>query len=368
MLVGCWLHGSTALARPAAPPVIVHGTTACPTPGEIDTALVGLLPRDPSQAAADVLEVTSGEETGVIRLVLTNAAGEPVARRSLVAGAVDCAARARTVAVVVAAWEARMRAGAHPRIRAGDVAAGRAPAPAPAGVAVLPAPAAIADGSPGLAPAPPSPRADAPATADGAGRPADVASTSREAGAEGSWSWSAIEVETGAAFLASVAGGSVAPGASAEIALSRRASSWFSLGLGLLATGTHAAALADTDVGGRGAWRRVGGVIDLRSRSTRWRTFELDLRVGVPLTALAIRGQSLPITSGATLFDPGMLAGVRVRTRLGQVTPFLEVAGIVWPRTHTMYVGASASSTDLPAIEGWLTAGVSLVADPSRAR
>jgi hypothetical protein len=248
-------------------------------------------------------------------------------------------------------------------------------APAPAGAAVPPVQVAIAGGSPGVAVespaelAAPSPKpGGSPAPEEGATRRAEVGAASREASAEGSWSSSTVEVETGAAFLGSVTGGSVAPGALAEIALTRGASRWLSLGLGVLAIGTHAAALTETDPGGRGAWRRVGGVIDLRSRSTRWRTFELDLRAGLPLTALAIRGQSLPITSGATLFDPGMLAGVRVRTRLGQVAPFLEVSGVVWPRTHSMYVGASTSSTDLPAIEVWFTAGVSLVADRSRDR
>ncbi len=423
ILVGCWVCCSTALARPGAPPVIVRGATACPTPREIGAALVGLLPRDPSQAAPDVLQVMGGEETsvdgggsgetsgggggssgaggarggaGAIRLVLTNAAGAPIARRSLLAGAASCAERARTVAVVVAAWEARMRAGAHPRMPAPSssaalpavASAAAAPAAAskgetpgggskvPAGAAALLAQAAIAGGTPGVAPVPPaepvmlSPRPDPPLPAprDGAGRRADVASASRRAGAEGPWSSSVFEVETGAAFLGSVTGGSAAPGALAEIALSRGASSWFSLGIGALAVGAHTVALTDTDAGGRGAWRRVGGVIDLRSRSTRWRAFELDLRAGLPLTALAIRGQSLPITSGATLFDLGMLAGVRVRTRLGQVAPFLELAGVVWPRTHTMYVGTSTSSTDLPAVEGWFSAGLSLIAERSRDR
>jgi hypothetical protein len=379
LLCMSWLSAS---ARASDRGVVVRGDTECPTSGEVSTALVGLIARRAPVGAPDVLRLlggTSGAATG-LTLVLTNAAGELVARRELAAEARSCAELARTAAVVVAAWEARLATSGYPSLPVssappsssppdgtlggrGGAGAGRAgEAQAPSAVALLPrggadpaatAPAPISGPPPEAPPAPPSVSVAGPGNGLAAGEV-------RHRGGD-----LAIDVETGAAFLVSVASASssVAPGALAEVTLSRRDFPSPGLGFGVLAIGTHATDLMAGGVLARGAWRRVGGVIDLRSRSMRSRAVQVDLRLGLALTALAIQGQSLPVTSGATLFDPGMLVGFRVRTRFGQVVPFLELAAAIWPRGHTMYVGGTAISADVPSLEGWLSAGICLIAD-----
>jgi hypothetical protein len=90
----------------------------------------------------------------------------------------------------------------------------------------------------------------------------------------------------------------------------------------------------------------------------------LELRAGVALTVLGVTGQSFPVTGGATLFDPGLVAGLRGRFRLGRLWPWAEATAAFWPRAHTLYVGGgTAGSADLPSFEALLGAGVSLGGD-----
>src|SRR5664279_2024973 len=87
-------------------PVTVSGHTDCPTPAELETALVGLV--NPAQAplAPDLLELF--ERGGTVRVRLSSAAREVIGEKPL-PRSLSCAERARTAAIMVAAWEARLR-------------------------------------------------------------------------------------------------------------------------------------------------------------------------------------------------------------------------------------------------------------------
>jgi len=119
------------------------------------------------------------------------------------------------------------------------------------------------------------------------------------------------------------------------VAFSRR-DARYGLAVGGLVVDTHATAVGP----GQGAWRRVGGVVDGRARLRAGRV-ELVLRAGLALTAISVGGRSFSRTSGSTLFDPGVLAALRLRVRVGSVTPWLEGAATFWPAGHTLILDGS---------------------------
>jgi hypothetical protein len=322
---------ATATATPAAPAIKVRGDTTCPTPAEVSAALVGLVATAPATAAApvpaapgDVVDLAG--QNGSVSIRLSNAARELIAERRLPAS-LSCDERARAAAVVVAAWEARLRAITDPLARPVTIALVPPPVPPPPSTTTLTGDHPVSPPSPDLVLASaqlPSP-ADAP-----------------------------IQVQVDAALLASVAAASVSPAALVQATFLRRDAA-FALGIGALAVGTHATSVAP----GRGTWRRLGGLLELQSIS-RWRAVALSVHGGIALTALDIAGRSLPTTAGAVFLDPGALLGARVRFRAGAVSPWLEAAAASWPRTHSLYVDGSAASTPLPPFELLLGAGLSL--------
>jgi hypothetical protein len=167
-----------------------------------------------------------------------------------------------------------------------------------------------------------------------------------------------IEIETEATILASVAGGTVAPAALLDVAFFREDSA-FTLGVGALAVGTHTANVADA----QGTWRRFGGVMDFRLGS-RWRTLDLEMHAGLAFTAVSVAGRSLPATSSATIFDPGVLGGLRCRFRLGRLAPFIEATAAYWPRANELFVRGTMGSAELPPFQALFGLGVSI--NPNR--
>jgi hypothetical protein len=300
-------------ALQAAGGMDVRGDSACPPPSEVGTALVGLVAPVPAPAAPDVVEITGAGDSVTLRL--WNAAHQLLAERR-VPPSPSCAERARAAAVIVAAWEAHLRAGAAPMW------------PLPPGA---PAPAS-----------PPLPRPDAPPVAARPATPPPPAP---------------VQVETRAAVLVSVAAGDVAPAALLEARLTRRGSR-LAVGIGVLAVGAHSIAVAS----GRGSWHRFGGVVDLQSTAA-WQTLALQLHAGLALAAVSIVGESLPVTDGATILDPGALAGLRLGLRGHSPSPWLEAAAAYWPRSHTLYVAGSTASQDLPLFEALLGVGISFGED-----
>ena len=312
-LGGVWLLATAAAGGP--PAIAVRGDSRCPTAPEVAAALAGLLPPGAMTGAAREVVELSGQHSTSVSVRLTNAQNQVLAEKRL-PESLSCAERARAAAVIVAAWEARFAA----------------PPPID-GPPVQPPP---------LAPAPPRPAAPGASLTRAA--PPLVAPA-------------AVEVEAGAAVLASLAGGGLAPGIALDLGLSR-GNARRALGLTAVAVGTHQEAVGSA----RGTWRRYGAGVDLRG-GARAGAFDLQARAGVLLTALAVTGDGLPQIAGATLFDPGALVGLRARLRAGALAPWLEATAVYWPRMHDLYVRGTSFTAPLPAFESWLCAGVSLGAD-----
>jgi hypothetical protein len=309
---------------PGGPPsaVIVRSDSDCPSSSSVRDALAGLLARPEPGEALDVLELR--RDGGALEVRLTEAAGRLIASRRLIEGKA-CGERAQMVAVLVAAWETRLRAGqqatlphvpppAPPAIGARTSAFARPLGPAPALVGVR-------DEAPPIAPR-------------------------------------LLELETRAGLIMSIADGTIASGATCDVSVSREGSQ-FAVAAGVIAVGAHATAVLP----GSASWRRLGGVVDLRSM-LRWNAFDLEMHGGVALTALSVSGESLPVTGGATLFDPGLLIGLRARVRSGRVSPWVEATVAFWPLTHTVYVDGTASSHQLPSFEALLGVGASFGTHP----
>jgi hypothetical protein len=169
-----------------------------------------------------------------------------------------------------------------------------------------------------------------------------------------------FEIESGVALLASVAGRDFAPSVLAEVAI-RRPDASAAIGLGVLAVGAHTIMVGPASAAGPGQanWRRIGGVLDVRSL-LRGSKVSLAAAAGFALTALEVAGQTYPVTSTATLIDPGFVVGLRASFRAGGFSPWLEAACAAWPRTHTVSVTGTGRSADLPGFEAFFGGGVTL--------
>jgi hypothetical protein len=287
----------------------VRGNASCPTPAALEGALVGLIPSPAAPSAApDVVEILDHGGAATVRL--SSARGEVIGEKRL-PDRLSCAERAQAAAVVVAAWEARLR---------GVAAEVRAPMQPPP-QAAPPAPVAVVVARPNdRVVAPPPARAP-------------------------------IQVETRAALLASVTSSGVAPAGTFEVSLGR-ADSPMALELGAVIVGGHSLNVAP----GRGVWRRFGGIVELDSVS-RWSALALHLHGGAALTAVTIEGEALPMTSGDTVFDPGVTVGLRLALAV-RLAPWVGATAVSWPRAHRLVVGGTSLTGQLPQFEAWLGAGV----------
>ncbi|HVZ73836.1 MAG TPA: hypothetical protein VHJ20_15760 [Polyangia bacterium] len=304
--------GVMALAAASGPGLVVQGETTCPSSAQVTAALEGLVSTTTvAGASSDVVELKARAAAVNVRLV--TGAGEFVGEKQLPPAA-GCDERARAAAVIVAAWEARLRAG-----DAGNLDVPRAPAVA-------------------AAPSPPPPRASEPPTIVRASLPPPRAP------------WL---IAPGAAFVASAAGGDLVGGAVAELAAGPSDAPW-AVGVGGIAVDTHAMTVGT----GQGSWRRLGGVVDARA-DLRLRPFDLELRAGVLLTAMSVSGRGFSSASSSTLFDPGALAALRVKAHFGRLTPWAEAAAVLWPAGHTLYVEGTTASADLPSKEALISLGAS---------
>jgi hypothetical protein len=324
----------------ANPPIIVRGHTECPTPSEVTAALTGLVALPGGSVPPDIVEIAGRGASVGVRLI--GASGEIVAEKGL-PESMSCTERAQTAAVIVAAWEARLRNGSQPELAVPPTPA-PPPAPVTESVAIRPTPL------PPKTDTAPIPAAMPVISKSGdLGRHPDAVMSRAEREAS-----PPLELETGAALLASMSSGTLSPAALLELSLFRR-DSRFGIGVGAIGVDAHSMAVAS----GLGTWRRFGAVLDVRERS-RWRTLTLEARAGLALTGLAIAGQALPVTSGATVFDPGGVAGLRLRVRVGRLSPWIETSAAFWPRSHQIYVSGTPNSVELSRFEAFLGIGASL--------
>jgi hypothetical protein len=321
IMVPAWVCFASVLAvADPSSSVSVRGDTTCPTADDLRAALVGLVAPGNADAAPDIAVLLA--RGGVVSVQLSNAKGDVIAEKALPTSG-SCADRARTAAVIVAAWEAHLRGG-----MPGDLAVPAVPRepppPAPPPVTPSPSPPPVEPPPPRLIVAPSVPPS------------------------------SPLEVEAGVGLFASLVSTQAAPAGLAEVVVSRRGGR-FSLGLEVLAVGTHSATLDST---ARGDWRRIGGAVDARSR-WRWPRFELDMRAGFALTALVVQGSSLPNPASATLTDAGALVGLRARVPFGVAAPWIDVTAAAWPGAHTLYVTGTNESAKVSRFELLLGVGVS---------
>lgn len=326
------IAGTPAAARAAtdesaatpSSPVVVSGPLACPDQAALSLALQGMLPARGAGEDPDVL--TLSPRPGGLSVRLLAPGGALIGEKDLVTGE-GCQARAQTVAVLVAAWETRWRAGSPGALPHSGVVPPVAGAEAPAA-------------APPLAP---------PVAAPG-NVLAETVSTRHEA--------APLQLETRAGLLMSIAGGTVAPALSCDVSIARRGGP-FAIAVGALAVGDH-----DVPVGPASArWRRLGATIEARSRMVR-PSWTVEMHAAVALTALSISGEALPVTAGDTLFDPGLIVGVRGQLRALAFSPWIEASAALWPETHSVYLRGATDQRDLPPFEVFLGAGVAFGAGP----
>jgi hypothetical protein len=107
---GWVLHAASGAGASA---VAVRGSTTCPTARDVTAALAGMLPRPNADLAPDVVDLNAQDKSIIVRLI--SAAGELIAEKRL-PDSLSCAERARTTAVIVAAWEVRLHAETQPNL------------------------------------------------------------------------------------------------------------------------------------------------------------------------------------------------------------------------------------------------------------
>jgi hypothetical protein len=344
IVLSAGVAGASGGPDASSPAVVVRGNTDCPSPSAVSDALVGLLAPPWAPATPDIVEVSRRGLT--VAVTLTDGAGHLIAEKSLTETG-TCAERAETLAVMVAAWETHLRAGQ-------PIILPRVVATAAASETALPVAQPLPRAEAAIPSSPPAKTRGETASGKISGpSEADLVVTDDNQTAPRA----PLALETRAGLLMSVADGTIAPAATCDVSLSRR-DARFAIAAGALVVGTH----VTTVVPGSATWRRFGGLVDLRS-VLRWQTVDLEMHAGAAFTALTIAGESLPLTSGATMFDPGVLIGVRSRFRLGRVSPWIEATAAFWPLTHTLYVDGTATSSDLPSFEALLGGGISFGAD-----
>ncbi len=123
--------GSLLILQVVAGPVVVEGSSGCPTPQQVADALAPLLPDGRTVARPDRARLAPAD--GALEVELVDAAGARLGLRRVMANA-SCADLAGAAAVIVATWEAELHPGltaplslpasAPPRPLAWEVAAG----------------------------------------------------------------------------------------------------------------------------------------------------------------------------------------------------------------------------------------------------
>jgi hypothetical protein len=297
------------------PPAIeVRGELRCPRSDEVAAALARMLGPASPDAPADVAELS--ERDGAFVITLRRASGEPLGEKRLPA-TLGCQGRAQAAAVSIAALAAQL-----------------------GGAGELPLPGPVPE-----APAPPeAPRLVAPAPT--VVEAVEKASRQPEARAP-------LAFELGAGVLASVSGSDLAPAGRLEVALLGRDRSWAVVVAGQ-AAGAHWIAVSP----GQASWARLGGEVAVRAESPLGRRGRLQPGVGLALTALTVEGHGFSRTASDTLFDLGGVARLRFALAVGRLRPWLDVAGVYWPRSHRLTV-LGGPTAEVPSLDFWLGLGAS---------
>jgi hypothetical protein len=281
----------------AAAAIVVMGSSPCPTPAAVEEQLRPLLPPD----ATGGHRVLVQDVAGGMRVELRDEQGEVLAERTL-ATAASCAERARASAVVIAIWEAELRAGTKLRTRL------------------------ISSEEPSSHPVmPPGPsRAVAPTIS--------LRRPPREL---------VLDVGVGA----SLADAAVAPAGAVGASL------WIERWPVGARVALQGAAPRDLNLGpGQIRWLRAALVLGPAYRFTRGR---LHVELGADLHAalLSVRGTGYEKESAELDFDPGLGARVRVVWPRARWRLFGELAGCGWLRQQNVYVDGLGLREELPRFD-----------------
>jgi len=162
---------------------------------------------------------------------------------------------------------------------------------------------------------------------------------------------------TSAGFVASLAGGALAPGGAADFVVARPGRR-LGARLGLVVTDTR-----DLQLGtGRASWTRLTFSLGARYRiaATDWR---IDLHADALAAALLLHGVGFPVSYDDTSFDPGLAVGMRASLGRSALTPWLglQVHGLL--RTQQAFVSNPMATVDVPHLELLFAAGLSLGTD-----
>jgi hypothetical protein len=368
----------------------VQDGTRCPSAAQIQAQLRRLMPSEPAAAAGHRARVTRhGRE---LVLELREKDGVLLAHRSYAIANQSCTEQARQVAVILAAWEARLVSGDLRMPELPEPHASPAPATAPAlvgGIAspmpptgttppvtatatptvadvVAPAAAAttpVAPIPPSVAPAvpppvmptapTPSPPPETPAAVAEAPAPpnaVEVAAAVPEAPSEPS-RWT---LDLGAGALASYTGRQVALGGLALLVIGEQQGPFIGL-LSLTAVGNHSLSLDS----GSARWSRFGVNLGPGLR-LRFGKVALEPFLMASLAWLHLTGSGFEPSTTVNSYDLGLGGGARASVSLGGLRPWLAVTVADWLLGSKVTVeGGSQPPVAIPNIELILQVGLS---------
>jgi hypothetical protein len=362
----------------------VQGNTHCPSVAQIDAQLRRLMPSEPAAASGHRARVTrQGRE---LVLELREKDGVLLARRSYAISKQSCTEQARQVAVILAAWEARLVSGdlrmpelpeppAPPVPAAGPALVGAIASPLPpsgtnppasatasptvaavvAPVApippsvppVLPPPVTVTAPAPSPPPeTPPTTVAEAPAPPNAVEVPGAVP----EAASEPS-GWT---LDLGAGALASYTGRQVALGGLALLVFGAEQGPWIGL-LSLTAVGNHSLSLDS----GSARWSRFGVNLGPGLR-LRFGKVALEPFLMASLAWLHLTGSGFEPSTTVNSYDIGLGGGARASVSLGRLRPWLAVTLGDWLLGSKVTVeGGSQPPVPIPNFELILQVGLS---------
>jgi hypothetical protein len=301
------------------PSVAVEGRATCPSPVEVQGRLADLMASIPDGAPQDRARIDPTD--GGLHVDLLRDDGSRIAERVL-QSAGSCADLASAAAVIVATWEAQLRAERLARIQL--PAESRAPAQALTAVTVTPA------------------------------RGAPASSVEAGLGAVGSLAFGdAVEPAVGGLIF-----GTWSPRPTG-------------LGLSAMAAGATARSASlssdpsSPDLPGTvtTSWTRafaaVGPVYRLVLGPAR-----LDGSAALAAGLLYVSAAGLPKARSETSPDLGATLGVRLSTRWAPMAPWIGVQGLFWPVGDHIDITGISSSRAVPRLEAWLALGVSFGRSP----
>jgi hypothetical protein len=287
----------------------VHASGDCPAASDVERHLGPLL--GDGAAVSDVATLTAGAD-GAVSVSLADAGGQAIGDRNL-PRARTCSEQAKTVAVMLAVWEAQL----HPEI---SLRLDR------------------------LTPEPPPPRP----------RPPEVLTWQTSAPYI---PWQRHERSVGIAAVGDYQSGGLAPGARLELARQGQDSRWRAR-LAVTAVGRHTIAVPP----GRAAWWRafvqLGGDYEI-ARGRRW---AFVLGAGAVGGVVSISGDGFAENHSTRSVDVGGEARARLEWRPDRhVRPWLGAQAAGWLRSQALDLQGAPSSAALPRVEPMAALGADFV-------